>query len=99
MDVKAMGLMTPLPLLGGAVGSILGGYLNDTLIRAGWGRRWVRSGVALTGKLVAAVLIVVSVQVPQGWLAMVVLLAARVFGDWSLATQWGAVTDVAGRAS
>jgi hypothetical protein len=27
---------------------------------------------------------------------MVVLLACKFFGDWSLPTQWGAITDVGG---
>jgi len=30
---------------------------------------------------------------------MVVLLLARCFGDWSLATQWGTITDVGGKAT
>ena len=88
-----------LPLLGGAVGVTLGGVLNDVLLRATGNRRWARSGVAFTGKLVAAGLVVLSVQVADGRLAMLVLFAARVFGDWSLASQWGAVTDMGGRAA
>jgi sugar phosphate permease len=94
-----MGLFTPLPLLGGAVGGILGGILNDVLLRRTGNRRWARSGVAFTGKFVAAGLVVLSIQVADGRLAMVVLLAARVFGDWSLSTQWGAITDMGGRAA
>jgi len=35
----------------------------------------------------------------DGRIAMVVLLAARFFGDWSLPTQWGAITDMGGRAA
>jgi sugar phosphate permease len=99
MDAAERGLFAPLPLLGGAVGGILGGVLNDVLIRRTGNRRWVRSGVALTGKLVAAVLVLVAVQMPDGQTAMLVLLAARVFGDWSLATQWGTITDIGGRAA
>jgi sugar phosphate permease len=99
LDTRAMGLFSPLPLLGGAVGGILGGMLNDYWIRRTGNRRWARSGVALTGKMVAAVLIALSVQMSDGRLAMLVLLAARCFGDWSLATQWGAVTDMGGRAT
>ncbi len=99
LNVKGMGVLASLPLFGGAVGSVLGGVLNDALIRAGWPRRWARSGVAFTGKLVAAGLVALSVFMPDGWSAMLVLTAARVFGDWSLATQWAAVTDMAGRAA
>ena len=99
LDDSEMGLFTPLPLLGGAVGGVLGGVLNDWLLRRTGNRRWTRSGIAFTGKFLAAGLIVGSVQMSDGRLAMVVLLAARVFGDWSLPTQWGTITDVAGRAS
>ncbi len=99
LDDRAMGLFTPLPLLGGAAGGILGGVLNDYLLRRTGNRRWARSGIAFTGKFVAAGLVVASVQMTDGRLAMVVLLAARCFGDWSLPTQWGTITDVSGRAS
>jgi sugar phosphate permease len=30
---------------------------------------------------------------------MVVLLACKFFGDWSLVTQWGAITDIGGPAA
>jgi sugar phosphate permease len=98
MDRGEMGLFTPLPLIGGAIGGILGGILNDTLIRAWGNRKWARRAVGFTGKLIAACLIVVTFQVSDGRLAMVMLLVARVFGDWSLPTQWGATTDMGGRA-
>jgi sugar phosphate permease len=99
LNTAEMGLFTPLPLLGGALGGVVGGLLNDWLLRRTGNRRWSRSGVALTGKLVAAVLVVLSLNLTDGRLAMVMLLAARVFGDWSLPTQWGAITDMGGRGA
>src|SRR5262249_40271329 len=51
------------------------------------------------GRMIAAALVLASLRVEGGRLAMVVLLAARVFGDWSQPTQWGAVTDMGGRAA
>ncbi len=99
LDTETMGLFTPLPLLGGAFGGMVGGVLNDVLLRRMKSRRWARTGVAFTGKFVAALLIALSVQVADGRLAMVVLLAARIFADWSLPTQWGAITDMGGRAA
>ncbi|MCI0685137.1 MAG: MFS transporter [Gemmataceae bacterium] len=99
LDPVTMGLFAPLPLIGGAIGGVIGGILNDALIRVWGNRRWSRSLVGCTGKLVAAVLVYVTFQVPDGRLAMVVLMAARFFGDWSLPTQWGAITDMGGRAS
>ena len=98
-DNEMMGLYAPLPLLGGALGGILGGVLNDVLIRRWGNRRWARSMVAFTGKFLAAALVVLSLQADDGRLIMLVLVAARVFGDWSLPTQWAAVTDMGGRAA
>src|SRR5207247_11412447 len=91
LDNSEMGLFTSLPLLGGAVGGVLGGFLNDWLLHKTGNRRWTRSGIAFTGKFVAAGLIVASIQVGDGRLAMVILLAAAVFGAWSLPTQWGTI--------
>jgi sugar phosphate permease len=98
-DDTMMGLFAPLPFVGGAIGGVLGGVLNDVLIRQLGSRRWARSLVAFTGKLVAAGLVLVSVQMDDGRLTMAVLLGARVFSDWSLPTQWAAVTDMGGRAA
>jgi MFS transporter, ACS family, glucarate transporter len=99
LTTTEMGLFTPLPLLGGALGGILGGVLNDVLLRKTGNRRWTRSGVGFTGKLIAAGMVLLSVQVADGRLAMVILFATRIFGDWSLPTQWGAITDMGGRAA
>jgi sugar phosphate permease len=98
-DSETMGLFTPLPLVGGAVGGILGGVLNDLLIRRWGNRRWARSIVACTGKSLGAVLVLLSIQADDGRLIMLVLVAARVFSDWSLPTQWAAVTDMGGRGA
>jgi sugar phosphate permease len=99
MGPVEMGLFAGLPLWGGALGGALGGVLNDLLIRATGSRRFGRAGVALTGKLLAAVLIAASVSVADGRWVMAVLLACKFFGDWSLASQWGAITDIGGPAA
>lgn len=99
LTATEMGLFAPLPFIGGAIGGILGGIFNDVLIRAWKNRRWARCAVAFTGKFVASGLVLLAVRMEDGRLAMVMLLAARVFGDWSLPTQWGAITDMSGRAS
>lgn len=99
LDAVDRGLFSPLPLFGGAIGGVIGGILNDRLIRAWGNRRWARSVVGGAGKLIAAFLVYLSFQVPDGRVAMVVLMAARFFGDWSLPTQWGTITDMGGRGT
>lgn len=94
-----MGVFASLPLWGGALGGAAGGVLNDFLIRRTGSRRWARTGVALTGKALAAVLLAVSVGLADGRAVAVTLVLCKFFGDWSLSTQWGAITDIGGRAA
>ncbi len=77
---------------------MVGGVLNDALVRRA-GRRVARRVVGLTGKCVAAVLIVVSIGVEDGRWAMVVVAVAKFFTDWSQPTVWGTVTDIGGRVA
>jgi ACS family glucarate transporter-like MFS transporter len=93
-----MGIFASLPLWGGALGGTVGGVLNDVLIRVTGSRRWGRSAVAFTGKLLAAGFIALSVDVADGRWVMVLLFACKFFGDWSLISQWGTITDISGRA-
>lgn len=99
LSVVTMGLVTPLIFIGGAVGGVLGGFLNDYWIRRTGNRRWSRSLVAFSGKSIAAALVLLSMQVGEVWLVVGVLVAVRIFSDWSLPTQWAAVTDMGGRAA
>src|SRR5439155_982807 len=94
-----MGVYASLPLFGGALGGATGGWLNDVLIRATGSRRLARSAVALTGKFLAGVILALSILVGDGRMVMVVLFACKFFCDWGLSTQWGTITDIAGRAS
>ena len=93
-----LGIFASLPLWGGALGGMVGGVLNDALVRRA-GRRVARRVVGLTGKCVAAVLIVVSIGVEDGRWAMVVVAVAKFFTDWSQPTVWGTVTDIGGRVA
>jgi ACS family glucarate transporter-like MFS transporter len=99
MSTAEMGQFAPLPLLGGAIGGLLAGALNDMCINATGSRRWSRTAVAFTGKTLAAIMIAVSVQAEDGRIVAVFLLATKFFGDWSLPTQWGTITDISGRAA
>jgi len=99
LKIDQAGWMTSLPLWGGALGGIVGGWLNDRLIRTTGNRRWTRSGVGFVGKIIGCgMLYLVSSQ--SGALgAGIALFFAKFFSDWSQPTVWGACTDLGGRCS
>ncbi len=94
-----MGIFASLPLWGGAIGGLCGGFINDALIRATGNRRLARSLVASSGKIIAAALICLSLAAEDGRLVMVILFFCKFFSDMSQPTWWGTVTDIGGPAS
>lgn len=99
LDIKNVGWLASLPLWGGALGGIVGGWLNDRLIRQTGNRRWSRSGIGFVGKIIGcAMLFVVSGQ-GEPVAAGIALMAAKFFSDWSQPTVWGTCTDLGGRCS
>src|SRR5262249_14915814 len=96
---EAMGWFAPLPLLGGALGGVVGGMLNDLFLRRYRRPRWTRSLIAFVGKFLAALLILATLPIHDGRLVVAVLVASRFFNDWSLPTQWGAITDMGGKGA
>ncbi len=100
LEFKQMGIYSALPLLGGAIAGLLGGMLNDYLILATGNRRWSRVAVAFGGKSIAAVLLLVALNsYDQPYVFCSYLFFVKLFGDCSLTTAWGVVTDIGGRAT
>ncbi|HBJ38993.1 MAG TPA: hypothetical protein DDZ51_30460 [Planctomycetaceae bacterium] len=98
-DISTTGWLASLPLWGGALGGIVGGWLNDRLIRSTGSRRWSRSGVGFVGKVVGCVMLALVVSQTSGQSAAMFLFAAKFFSDWSQPTTWGTCTDLGGRFS
>jgi MFS transporter, ACS family, glucarate transporter len=101
LKFKEMGIYATLPLLGGALGGVVGGSLNDQAIRATGNRRWSRTSIGLAGKGVAAILVATGIILfyDQPQLFCLTLFFVKFFGDWSLAAAWGTVTDIGGRST
>ena len=100
LKFKEMGIYSALPLLGGAIGGLVGGVLNDWIIARTGNRRWTRSGVACFGKGMAAVVLFTALfwfESPYVFCGF--LFFVKFFGDWSLTTAWGVVTDIGGKAT
>ncbi|MBX3420856.1 MAG: MFS transporter [Pirellulaceae bacterium] len=99
MDIATTGWLASLPLWGGALGGIVGGWLNDRLIHATGSRRWSRSGVGCIGKILGCLMLLLVSAQTTSQAAALCLLAAKFFSDWSQPTTWGACTDMGGRFS
>jgi fucose permease len=98
-DIGKTGWLASLPLWGGALGGIAGGWLNDFCIRTTNSRRWSRSGIGFVGKLIGCLMLGLVVRQTDGVSAAWCLLAAKFFSDWSQPTVWGTCTDMGGRFS
>ncbi len=97
LNIKSTGLLTSMPLWGGALGGIAGGWLNDWLIRRTGNRGWSRSVVGFVGKLIGCIMLgLIAMQSSAGAVAGF-LFGAKFFSDWSQPTTWGACTDLGGR--
>jgi ACS family glucarate transporter-like MFS transporter len=100
LDFKQMGLYAAMPLLGGAIAGVVGGALNDYCIAWTGNRRWSRVGVALVGKGLAAALMFAALGFyDRPYVFCAFLFFVKLFGDWSLSTSLGVVTDIGGRAT
>ena len=100
LKYKEMGIYSSLPLLGGAIAGLVGGILNDYAIARTGNRRWSRGGVAFAGKATAALLTSAALffyDSPHVFCGF--LFFVKFFGDWSLATSLGVVTDIGGKAT
>lgn len=99
VELSGAGWMSALPLVGGAVGGMLGGALQNWLIVRTGNRRWARSGIGCVGKLAATIFMFSSMAFDSALMIVSLFALVKFFGDWSQPTVWGTVTDIAGRNS
>lgn len=98
VTIAEMGILASLPLWGGAIGGIVGGFLNDLLVKR-LGLRWGRRVVGVAGKTIAAGVLLVAVIQTSAVAAGIGLMIVKFFSDWTQPTVWGACTDMGGRYS
>lgn len=99
VDLSSAGWMAAVPLLGGAFGGMAGGTLQNSLIVRTGNRRWVRSLIGCVGKVLAAVLMFVSLGFNSAATIVAFFFFVKFFGDWSQPTVWGTSTDIGGKNS
>lgn len=96
-DGQLSELLTGLPFLCGAAGSLLGGRLSDSLIRRSGNRRWGRSLVGLAGFGGAGLCVLLTGYARAPWQAVTLLCLAFLINDLAIPVIWAACGDIAGR--
>jgi MFS family permease len=92
-------LITGLPFIFGACGSLLGGRLSDQLIARTGSRRWGRSLMGISGFTAAGICFISSSFCAEWWQAMLLLCLASFFNDLGIPPIWAACADIGGRYS
>lgn len=97
VESKLSGWLSSLVLTGGACGSLAGGTLADYLLRKTGSKRWSRSGLGAAALSSAALMLIIAVQTDSSvgsalWTTGAVFAAFTTLASW-----WGAVTDISGR--
>lgn len=97
VDDILTGWLSGLVLLGGAAGSTLGGFAIDALILYTGDRRRSRRGLGFVALVVSALLLLVGVNIEAAPLSALLTAGSFFFASATLATWWGAVSDISGR--
>jgi sugar phosphate permease len=89
--------VTGLPLAGGAVACVLGGYASDWLIRRWGNRRWGRRTAGMLGLSLAGLALLSTIWVQNVWLLGLLLTLAFFGNDLTMAPAWASCADVGER--
>ncbi|HEY7424166.1 MAG TPA: MFS transporter, partial [Gemmataceae bacterium] len=89
-------LLTGLPFLFGAVGSLLGGRLSDWLVRRTGQRRWGRSLMGIVGFTTAGLCVLGTGYTTTAWQAVALLCAAFLVNDLAIPVIWAVCADIGG---
>jgi MFS family permease len=101
-DVKELarsdsGWIAALPLIGGALGGVASGSLQTRLIARTGRRRFARRSIGMTGKWLAAVMMVATLGLESAWVLAGGFMLVKFFTDWEQPAEWGTISDIAGR--
>ena len=95
LDLKSSAIYSTIPFLAMAIGSPLGGWVADVLVKR-YGRRAGRCGVAAFGMGLAAVFLALATQVKSAELASLALGGGAGALYLSQSAYWAVTADIAG---
>lgn len=96
-DLKQSKLLLGLPLFMGGVGCFAAGWITPHLGRWLGGVGRARKGLGTTGMLMAGILLVVSMQIRNPYVAVGVISLVSFFNDITIPGAWTTCMDVGGR--
>lgn len=99
VEMTSAGWMAALPLVGGAIGGMTGGSLQQALIWRTKNPRWCRSLVGLTGNTMATVCMLLALTFDSALAVVLTFAVLKFFADWAQPTCWATVTDIGGRSA
>jgi len=89
--------MASMVLAGGAVGSIVSGYLSDWLVRRTGDKRWTRRGIGGFAFASAGLAMIASIHFESPWLSAACATWACLAVHLHVAPWWGVVTEISGK--
>jgi sugar phosphate permease len=89
--------LTGLPLAGGAVACLLGGYASDLLIRRSGNRKWGRRAAGMIGLSLAGLALLSTIWVQNVWLLGLLLTLSFFGNDLTMGPAWASCADVGER--
>lgn len=98
-DLKQTAILAALPFLAMAVTTVLAGWVSDRLIMAGHTPTRVRKGIALSGFVLAAVLMIAASLVNSGTACVALLVAACCALGMFTANVWAMTQTLSGSAA
>lgn len=96
-DSALGGLFKGGPLIFGAIGCIIGGWLTDRWIRRTGDRKWGRRRYGLLGHLLCAACFPLCLIAPWAWLFAVCISLAAFWNDITMGPSWAICQDIGKR--
>jgi MFS family permease len=85
------------PLIFGAVGCLLGGYLTDRYVRATGDKKWGRRWLGIFGHSICVPLYLACIIAPNAWTFALAIALTGFFNDLAMGSAWAACQDIGKR--
>ncbi|GGF42085.1 MFS transporter [Aliidongia dinghuensis] len=93
MEWLKVGWIAVLPFIAASVGTLVGGWISDALLRRGVSLNWARKGPVITGLLLASV--IVTANYVRSDAVVIAILCVAYFAQGMSALAWMIVSDIA----